>query len=64
MELNQFQSAVYSLVKQYIERQNLTLQALNDLRPDLIVQARGRGEKPADEFYRELLRMRAEQPSV
>lgn len=43
VELNTLQDAVYSLVKRYASRQNTVLEAMGDLRPDLLLLAKGGG---------------------
>ena len=41
MELNDLQTAVYSLVRKYVARQELVRDALSELRPDLLMLAEG-----------------------
>jgi hypothetical protein len=43
MALTTFQAAVYSLIERYVVRQALVRDAMNDLRPDLLVVAGDKG---------------------
>ena len=55
--LNELETAIYTLIQQFIKRQEVVLEAMKDLRPDKVIRARGGDMKRASEltlqFYHE-----------
>ena len=53
VKFGDIESIMYSLVKQYLERQGLVLEALRELRPDLLSESEGeKRRRPSKEYVR------------
>lgn len=52
MEMNPIQSAVYAAIRKFVQRQSLVLEAMKDLRPDIVMRRRNEGDPDPKEVAR------------
>lgn len=54
--MNPLQSSVYELIKVFVDRQSIVLEALRDLRPDFIIRAEGKVNQFIRSEWQDLVR--------
>jgi hypothetical protein len=64
MGLNKIQQQIFVLIQQFLERQALVLEVLEDLRPDIVLQSRSHNKKSTREYLLEIQKLRRQYSKI